>query len=340
MQQGNGPRLGFRPEIDQKVTAGDEVDPRERWVFQHVLNGKDNGGPHFRGNPVTAVFLREKPGKTLLRNLVDNRFRIKAVTRQRDGIPVDIGGEDLKFDVLPGRRDLFEKQHHQRIGLLAGAASGNPDTQPTARLDPAHEIRNDALRQIFEDGSVPEETRDMYQEIVREAVEFVLVIFEPVEIAGHVGRGNLRERHAPFDPARQGACLVEREIAVRARSQQRDDLPEHLLATGRRPRLVTPPRGNCAAASSFERFRHPCDRKNGVDEPGRNRAPRHTVISGLFGILCDDEPGALPYLPHAPAAVVSGSGQDDATGKRPILLGKRVKKEIEGKARSMPLGRP
>jgi hypothetical protein len=72
-------------------------------------------------------------------------------------------------DVPFRRRDLLEKEHGERIGLLAGAAPGNPDPQRPVQGVPVDEIGYALVHQEFEGIRVAKEAGDVDQQSKRRA---------------------------------------------------------------------------------------------------------------------------------------------------------------------------
>src|SRR6202040_4077670 len=114
---------------------------------------------------------------------------------------VDIGGEDLQLDIPFPRCDRLEQQYSERIGLLTGAAAGNPDPQRPVGGVTVDEIGYYLRCQEFEGTRVAEEARDVDQQVLGEELELTWILPQPVEIPTTViGTG---QRHAPLDPAQQ-----------------------------------------------------------------------------------------------------------------------------------------
>ena len=183
------------------------------------------------------VLLCKEAGEPRRRHIGCNRFRIASLAGESDRLLVDIGGENLQLDVPFRRRDLLEKEHGERIGLLAGAAAGNPDPQRPVQGVPVDEIGYDLVRQEFEGTRVAEEAGDVDQQVLGEELELTWILPQPVEIPTTViGTG---QRHAPLDPPQQCARLVEREIVRGFRAQKIDDLGEEIRGMIVRHRAFT-----------------------------------------------------------------------------------------------------
>ena len=84
MAKRNDGRLRFRPEIDQQVTAGDEIDVGERWIAENVLDSKNDDGPKLRNNAVAAPIRYEEALQPLGRNLRLDRLGIDSIPGEGD----------------------------------------------------------------------------------------------------------------------------------------------------------------------------------------------------------------------------------------------------------------
>ena len=126
--------LHFSVEIDEDVPTGDEVDARKRRVFQKAVLGEQDDIPQFAPDLVLVAFPGEKSPQPFLGHIGFDRGRIAAFPRQAQGDIVEIRSEDLDLtsNLLTAR--LLEQQNGDRVGLLAGGAAGNPDTNRGRRL--------------------------------------------------------------------------------------------------------------------------------------------------------------------------------------------------------------
>ena len=60
---------------------------------------------------VAPAFGREKPDQAVGGDIAFDRGRIMSITRDRDGVCIDVAGEDLKLDVALLRANLFEEKN-------------------------------------------------------------------------------------------------------------------------------------------------------------------------------------------------------------------------------------
>ena len=69
----------------------------------------------------------EIPLQIFTRNVGDHRLGINAVAAELKRMIVDVGGENLQLQRQFPFAHVFAQQNGDRIGLLAGGASRNPD---------------------------------------------------------------------------------------------------------------------------------------------------------------------------------------------------------------------
>ena len=330
MEQQKNLLLRFGAQIDQQVTTGDQVEARERRIGQYILDRKDHHPAQLGHDPIAVLLLGKEAGESHRRHIRRDRFRIVSLAGERDRILVDIGGEDLQPDVSLRGRDLLEKQHGEGIGLLAGAAAGNPDPQRPIRRMPADEIGDHLLRQQLEGLRVAEEAGDVDQQILGEELELSRILPQQVEIPATVVDAG--QRHAPLDPAQQCARLIERKIVRGLSAQKIEDFGQLIRRMILRRQSLPP-------GVFGEDLGDLRDREHEVHGAGQDRAARHAVILGLVRILRDDEPALLLDRLQSQAAVAAGPREDHADRALAEFFGQRAQKEVERPARAVALAR-
>ena len=133
----NQPFLQFRLEIDHQVAAREQVELGEGRVLDDVMYCEH----HFFANlppddvtPVVAAFLAEKSAQARRGHALDDVVEgVAADPRHGYGVIVEVGGVDLEMQslLLPLVHQLQE-HHGNRIGFLAGGATGHPDPECVA----------------------------------------------------------------------------------------------------------------------------------------------------------------------------------------------------------------
>ena len=227
MDDGDDLGLRLRQKVDQKVPARNEIETREWRVGEHVLHREHDVRAQLGRDPVVAILLGEKSGQSFWRHVGLDRVRIEAFASARHRLRIDVAGEDLQFDLALRGVDLLAQKHGEGIGLLAGTATGDPDSQRPIQRVIAHEVGNNALGQKIENGGIAKEARDIDQQIPGELIAFVGVAKQEIEIPG--GGLDRRHRHPALDAPLERAVLVKRKVVNRLRAQEIDDLRQQIL---------------------------------------------------------------------------------------------------------------
>jgi hypothetical protein len=213
MKQGKDFGLGFGQEVDQEVPARNAVQTRERRIGQNVLHREDDTCTQLGRDPVAAIFHSKEASQPCRRDFDLDRLRIETFASTRDGLGIDVARENLQFDLALRFIDLLAQQHGEGVGLLAGTAAGDPDSQRPIQRMITHEAGNDVAGKKIEDRRIAEETRHIDQHIRGKLIEFDRIPTEEFEISfGGLGR---RHRHPALGTALECSVLVEREIVGR-----------------------------------------------------------------------------------------------------------------------------
>ena len=124
-----------------------------------------------------ARFLPDEELRQAVRPHVgDDALRVDAQPGEFQRLLVDVRGEHLHGAVLAGRRHLLHQQHGQGIRFLAGGAAGDPDAQRFVGLLGLDQRRNGLLAQFLERLGVPEERRDVDQQVLEQLVDLIGVL--------------------------------------------------------------------------------------------------------------------------------------------------------------------
>src|SRR6202020_1505300 len=103
--------LRLRQKVDHKVTARNEIETREWWVGEHVMHREHNARAQLGRDPIEAILLGKKLGQSLCRHIGLDRVGIEAFTSARHRVGIDVGREDLQFEVALRGIDLLTKKH-------------------------------------------------------------------------------------------------------------------------------------------------------------------------------------------------------------------------------------
>ena len=168
MEQRKDALLHLGPQVDQEIAATDQIEARKRRIGHHVVDREHDRRAELARHPVAMIFPGEEAAQPVGRHVSVDRRRVKPFAGGRDGVSVDIRGENLQLQPAPRRRDLLQEQHGDGIGFLAGAAARHPDPdRPVRRMRP-REFGNDCLRQHIEGLLVAEKPRDVDEQIIGE----------------------------------------------------------------------------------------------------------------------------------------------------------------------------
>jgi len=273
--------------------------------------------------------------------MVRNRLRIIPFACGPYSARVEVRCENLKTDRAFGQRNLFEENHDERIDFFAGTASHAPYPDRNTGLRLRDDLRHDPLTERVERFGVTEKIRDVDQNILCQSLNFCGVVLQQSQILIHVPGFDRRHRHAPLNPALQGAVLVEREVIGAVRTQEFDDLRQEVRAVFGR-RFAVPLKPRFAAQPMVigdQGTGNVGDRKHAIDQTRCNGAPWHSVEASVIGFLSDDEAATLFDGPKSDAAVGSVAGEHNANRSLSDLPGERLQQDIEEQSRPLSLDR-
>ena len=271
--------LQHRTQIDQKISAGDEVEPREGWVSRHVLPGEDAHVPNGLRDLISTIRLDEESAQALRRNVRGDAFPVVAGAGGVDREVADVRPEDLDRDAARPVSEVLEEEDGDRIDLFARRAAGDPRAERSfARLLRENGRENGALERLErlripeEPGHVDEHVLVKGADLLGMRTQVLQVLPQPLDPVHH---------HAPLDPPLDRVLLVVREIHAVRSSQQLEDAVElsHLLGGellvgerhGADVRMVGDP---------HELGRDPLRRQDEVDAPRDDRAVWHAPVLG------------------------------------------------------------
>jgi hypothetical protein len=210
MEVADDPVLRPGVEVHQSVAADEQVDPRDRRIVDDVVPSEDHAASQVLADGVPRVVPLEVPVAELLRDVGERLGRIHRVTTLRQRLLVDVGCIDLHPlpELLLAQR--LQKQHADRVRLLAGGATGRPDPDVGVLRSRLDDPRQDLFREVIPGRRIAEERRDVDEDRVEELDELVGVVFEALPVSRVVGHAD--RLHATLEAPRQARALVAREI--------------------------------------------------------------------------------------------------------------------------------
>ncbi|MCE3285718.1 MAG: hypothetical protein K0R70_1974, partial [Steroidobacteraceae bacterium] len=230
MQHREHAPLHVRLEVDEQVATGAEVDPRERRVTQQVLRSEHDHVAHVSADPVGVLVLVEIPVEQVGRHVAFDAARIHSGARESQRLLGGVGGEDLDVDVLASALRFFGEQDRERVGLFPARTGRDPGPDRRVRFlfgDQRAQCRHaQGLPGVW----IPEKTRDVDHEVVRERDDLLGVVTQVLRIL----REPLHRHHPhpPLDPTQHGRTSVTREVAFGACMDDLEDLLQLLSLTG------------------------------------------------------------------------------------------------------------
>ena len=145
MKHRHEPLLQLLVEIDQQIAARDQIDAREGRVADYAVRRKDAEVPHVLAQRVADAVAGKKTLEPLWADVLQHRRGVARRARYADRRIIDVGREHDDLRPRLELRHLFEQQHGDRVGLLAGCGSGYPDSDRIARPLIFEQMRNNAL---------------------------------------------------------------------------------------------------------------------------------------------------------------------------------------------------
>ncbi len=176
--------LGFarRRQIDQQIAAGDQIDARERRVPNDTVRREDTQRANVLGDHEAGAARHEEPLAALRRHGVEQRLRIARRACDREHALIDVGCEYLHARNRGQPFHMFASQHGDRKHLLARGAAWNPYAHGVVGAAALEQLRNDRRGQRLERIFVPEEVRDVDQQVAEQGTDLLRVLPHALDI--------------------------------------------------------------------------------------------------------------------------------------------------------------
>ena len=330
--------LQLRRQVDEQVAAAHQVEFGERRVHDDVLRRKDHHLPDRLGHLVAVLHLDEVLAQPLRRQVRGDVGREYTGAGFLDGLPVQVGREDLERVVagwLGLLQHLFEEDG-QGIGFLAGGAAGDPDSQRAAGRAVFEQRRQHPTLQLFPHRRVAEEARYPDQQFLEQQIRLAGILLEKLDIAGDAV--DLVNAHAPLDAAVDGGLLVEGEIVAGLRPQQDDDLLEGAMALVLVGQRGLDDQGDVLEIGA-DLAGQQLHRADHVRQPGVNGAAGHAVELGRGRVLHEDHPRLALDGFETQRAVRAHARKNDANAALFQVIGQGAQKEINRQPQPARRGR-
>ncbi len=216
-------------QVNEKVAAGDEIEPRKGRIFQHVMVGEEHLFADFFAHPVTALIQGKESAQALRGNVRLDRARIKPVARIGDRLLIHVGGENLDFGRLIDPLGMLAEEDSNRIGFLSGRATGDPDPDLIVGFFAREELRNVRLERRKR-LPVTKKMSHADEQILEQRAALGGMLSEEIEILR-----NALERvdlETARDPAQDGGAFILREIVPGLGSQIGQHFAKRLFVLG------------------------------------------------------------------------------------------------------------
>ena len=332
MQDGHDPLLHPWLEVDEQVSAADQVHAAERRVPGHVVSCEDAHVAEGLDHPVAAVHLGEEPLQAGRRDVLGDLREVVSRPRFLHGALGKVGAEYLEGGARPLLSRGFQQADDDRVDLLAGGATGHPHSQRRAGRPILQQARQHLARQHLEDARVSEEGSDRDQALLMQGLRLVRVGLEVARVLFE--RLDVGERHATCDPPLDRRRLVRAEIGAGRPAEQGQDRAQAILRLRRLGRLLVSAlvalRDHVGmAAEASELLRDASRRLDEVDAPRGDGAARHAVMRGRLKVLGEDDAAFRLDRPRSKRPVRAGPGEDHGDRLAAPGLGQRAQEGVD-----------
>src|SRR4051794_1804145 len=83
-------------QVDEQVATGNEIEMRERWIFNYVVNSEKNRFAQLATNAISIRFSSKKSTQSLGRDICQFSVPVVALARYLDCFSVQVRSKDLQ----------------------------------------------------------------------------------------------------------------------------------------------------------------------------------------------------------------------------------------------------
>ena len=224
--------LQHRLEVDEHVSARDQIEMRERRIAHEVLAREHAQVAHRLENPVAVVFLDEEALQPFRRDHGCDPVRVASRSRSGDRDFTQIRREDLDRGLASLVSEKLEERDRDRVRLLATRASRYPHANRLLRRVRRHHRGEAIALQDVERVGIPEEARHANEQVLVERVQLVGILAQVCEIVPV--RILAVQQHPPEDAALNRPPAIPPEVHLRPSLERHEDLVQLLELLGRR----------------------------------------------------------------------------------------------------------
>ena len=330
--------LQLRLQVDEHVTAHDEVHLREGRIGGQIVPREDAELAHRLADLMLAVQLHEEAPEPRRRDIELDVLRVDPGARLHDRDFTDVGSEQLDRDGAGRVPEGLEQHNDERVGFLSRRTPRRPDADRRVRRPLLDDARKDAPLQGLERFRIPEKSGHVHEQVVAQRVHLGGVPLEVAEVA--LERVETVNHHAPGEAACDRRLSIQREIDAALLAQHPEDLVEG-LGVGGEGRGGWRGTGQAEVGMATDPRQLLRDGLRWQDEIDRARghgAPRHPVeLRRLWGLRERDAALSLDR-PQPECAVGRASRENHADRPAPHVFGERAQKVIDRHVRPPILG--
>ena len=269
--------LQHRLEIDQQISAADEVELSERGILKYIVLCKYNHLPQIMPHHIRIPLARKVAGQALHAHIFYYIVAVDALAGGRDRIGIEVRRKYLYIPSLPKLLHDFHEEDGDRVGLLTGGAACDPDADLVALACIHDKSFNDPLFEHLKIISVTEETRDSDQYFLGQDPGFLGIILQVSHILLEIPV--VSDHQSALDPAKDRRLFIIGIIRVRDVLQNREHLGEKIVI--RQLELAGRVDQGCRDVGHLAGNR--VRRLHDVDKPCGDRAAGHAVELGALG---------------------------------------------------------
>ena len=119
MKDGHDPFLQDRREVDQDITATDDVDPRKRRIFEKVVPSENTNVADRFINSIATFHFDKKASQPFRRDIGRNTLWVDPCAGFLNASLAEVRAEKLDGNIGASISQEFEQRNCLRVGLFA-----------------------------------------------------------------------------------------------------------------------------------------------------------------------------------------------------------------------------
>src|SRR5215472_17870061 len=208
-------------QIDQYIATRNQVEPREWRVANDAVSREDAHVAQFFDDAICPGFVDKEAPEPLGRDFLDHARRIPCPPRDTHRNFVDVGAKDLDLWRRRGFLQMLAQQDRDRINLLAGRATGDPDAHFVIRTFVLEQLWDDQCLERLKSRSIAKEIGHADQQVAKQRTDLVGLGLQTLGVIIELGR--LDDLHSALDTPLKCSLFVFAEIVPSTRAQHVQD---------------------------------------------------------------------------------------------------------------------